>query len=136
MSFTREEIIKSVYELKYKLAPSLIPGAGVGLFALVDIPADTYVVQHRTATDFHIPWEEVKDAPIVVQEHIAEMTTCDWKEFRLDVPADMIYPAYYVNHSAEPNLYWDRHTDELYAIRNIAAGEEMTTYYKPEERTF
>jgi hypothetical protein len=36
----REDVKKLIYEQQTKLAPSQIPGAGVGVFAIVQIPKD------------------------------------------------------------------------------------------------
>ena len=39
----REDVKKLIYEQQTKLAPSQIPGAGVGVFAIVKIPKDTLI---------------------------------------------------------------------------------------------
>ena len=39
----REDVKKLIYEQQTKLSPSKITGAGVGVFALVDIPKDTII---------------------------------------------------------------------------------------------
>ena len=46
----------------------------------------------------------------------------------------MLYTEYYINHSHNPNLFWDRKTHEFFAIRDIKEGEELTSYYRPDER--
>ena len=42
MNHDHQYVLKLIREQQTKLAPSLIPGAGVGLFALVDIPKDDF----------------------------------------------------------------------------------------------
>ena len=135
MSFSKEEIIGSVIDTKVRLGVSKTPGVGIGVFALVDIPADTSLFRYRNPDHF-ISWEDVKDAPMSVQKYLAQMCTCELDDgtFILDVPVDLIYPAYYVNHSSEPNVFLDRHTDEMFTIYPIREGEELTTYYRPDER--
>ena len=135
MNFAKTEIVKSIQNLKVKLGVSKMPGAGIGVFALVDIPPDTSVFSYRNADHF-IPWEDVQGAPMVVQKYIAQMTTCVLEDqtFIIDVPADLIYSAYYINHSTDPNVFWDRNTDEMYTIVPVKAGDELTTYYRPDER--
>ena len=39
----REDVKKLIYEQQTKLAPSKIPGAGVGVFAIVKISKDTQI---------------------------------------------------------------------------------------------
>ena len=135
MSWTREEIIGSILDTKVKLGVSKMPGVGIGVFALIDLPADTSVFRYRNPDHF-ISWDDVAEAPMCVQKYVAKMTTCilEDRTFIIDVPADLIYPAYYINHSAEPNVFWDRHTDEMFTIKSVQAGDELTTYYRPDER--
>ena len=52
----------------------------------------------------------------------------------MDVPLFMLYTEYYINHSDNPNVFWDRYDHFQYAIRDIKEGEELTTYYRPDER--
>ncbi len=133
--FTRDEILESIRNLKVKLAPSKINNAGVGLFALVDIPKDNLIFDFKTE-DHHFKYEEIYDFPKEIIDYIWGMTDGTENGFNLDVPAFMMYSAYYVNHSYFPNVFWDRRTGELFSTKNIAIGEELTTYYKPSERDF
>ena len=135
MSFTKEEIVESVLSTKVRLGVSSMSGVNIGVFALVDLPKDTSIFRYRNP-DHYISWDEVKEAPVCVQKYISQMATCIPEDgtFILDVPADMIYPAYYINHSHYPNVFWDRHTDEMFTIKPVQAGEELTTYYRPDER--
>jgi hypothetical protein len=132
----RDQILNSIRDLKTCLKPSTIPGAGVGVFSLVDISKDTLIFNIKRDDDYFFKHSEIEDLPPSIQNYILGMTDGVEDGFFLDVPAFKIYTAYYVNHSYEPNVFWDRRTDELFSIRDIEMGEELTTYYKPIERDF
>lgn len=134
--YTRHQILDSIRNLKTCLKPSAIPGAGVGVFSLVDIAKDSLIFDVERKDDYLFKYSEIKDLPESIRDYIMEMTDGIENGFYLDVPAFKIYTAYYVNHSHEPNVFWDRRTDELFSIRDIKSGEELTTYYKPLERNF
>jgi hypothetical protein len=134
--YNRDQILNSIRDLKTCLKPSTIPGAGVGVFSLVDIPKDTLIFNVERDDDYFFKYSEIEDLPPSIQNYILGMTDGVRDGFFLDVPAFKIYTAYYVNHSYEPNVFWDRRTDELFSIRDIEMGEELTTYYKPIERDF
>jgi SET domain-containing protein len=134
--YTRDQILDSIRNLKTCLKPSAIPGAGVGVFSLVDIAKDSLIFDVERKDDYLFKYSEIKDLPESIRDYIMEMTDGIENGFYLDVPAFKIYTAYYVNHSHEPNVFWDRRTDELFSIRDIKSGEELTTYYKPLERNF
>lgn len=134
--YSRDQILNSIKTLKTHLKPSTIPGAGIGVFSLVDIPKDTLIFEVKRKDDYFFKISEIEDLPLSIQDYILGMTDGTEEGFYLDVPAFKIYTAYYVNHSYEPNVFWDRRTDELFSIRDIKEGEELTTYYKPEERDF
>ena len=134
--YSRDQILNSIKTLKTHLKPSTIPGAGIGVFSLVDIPKDTLIFEVKREDDYFFKISEIEDLPLNIQDYILGMTDGTEEGFYLDVPAFKIYTAYYVNHSYEPNVFWDRRTDELFSIKDIKEGEELTTYYKPEERDF
>ena len=52
MNHDHQYVLKLIREQQTKLAPSLIPGAGVGLFALVDIPKDTLIKGCRAFREY------------------------------------------------------------------------------------
>lgn len=134
--YSRDQILNSIRTLKTCLKPSTIPGAGVGVFSLVDIPKDTLIFDVNRDDDYFFKYSEIEHLPPSVKDYILGMTDGVEEGFFLDVPAFKIYTAYYVNHSYKPNVFWDRRTDEIFSIRDIKMGEELTTYYKPCERNF
>lgn len=134
--YSHDQILNSIRNLKTCLKPSTIPGAGVGVFSLIDIPKDTLIFDVKRDDDYFFKYSEIENLPPSIKEYITEITDGVKEGFFLDVPAFKIYTAYYVNHSREPNIFWDRRTDELFSIIDIKIGEELTTYYKPCERNF
>lgn len=140
---TRQQIKKLIYEQQTKLAPSKIPGAGVGVFAIVDIPKDTIIKGCRAFMDFmgreqehYFDWSEFDDLDERIKKYIWGMTDGFDNKFCIDAPLFMLYQGYYINHSNKPNCFWDRRTSNIYTQIDIAAGEELTMYYMPQERDF
>ncbi len=107
--FERQVILDSIRNLKVKLAPSKIKKAGIGLFAMVDITRDELIYDFKLK-DHYFNYDEIADLPKNIRDYIWSMTGGDLRGFDLDVPAEMIYTAYYINHSFTPNVFWDRHT--------------------------
>ena len=110
------------------LAPSKVCG-GVGVFSLIDIPADTLIFKPNQRQ--YIFWKEVSSE---IKECLEKLTYCDEKGFWIDCDLDRIGPQYYINHSDSPNVSYNKDTGELYSIRLIKKDEELTDYYFPGER--
>jgi len=146
----REEVKKLIYKQQTKLAPSLIPGAGVGVFAIVEIPKDTLIkgassfVEYANlkndsglapTDDIHLfQWDEFNDLDDRIKNYLVSMTDSFGNNFWIDAPPFMFYQTYYINHSNTPNCFWDRRTGNVYTQINIEVGQELTMYYMPEER--
>ena len=146
----REEVKKLIYEQQTKLAPSQIPGAGVGVFALVDIPKDTLIKGCTSfkkyanlkseedlgpSDDIHLfQWNEFDDLDDQIKNYLLSMTDSFGNNFWIDAAPFMFYQTYYINHSNTPNCFWDRRSGDIYSQVDIAAGKELTMYYMPPER--
>ncbi|MBN8886402.1 MAG: SET domain-containing protein [Rudaea sp.] len=108
---------------KYHVAPSLIPGAGKGLFLdepvargrLVTAPDDIRKVYK---------WDEVEALPNA-QELLA--ATVRWFEDRYTVTPEWPDECY-INHSFAPNGLW--HLGFVFALRDLVPGEEITVDYR------
>jgi SET domain-containing protein len=140
---TKQEIKKLIYEQQTKLAPSTIPGAGVGVFALVDIPKDTLIKGCKAfmefcnmETEFEFYYDEFEDLDSNIQKYVWSMTDGYDNKFCIDAPLFMLYQGYYINHSNTPNCFWDRRTGNIYTQVDIKAGSELTMYYMASERDF
>ena len=110
------------------LSPSKVCD-GVGVFSLVDIPADTVIFSPKNGEK--IRFSEVSEE---VGKKMRELTYCDEDGFWVDDDLDRLGPQYYINHSSNPNVCYDKDTGCLYAIRDIESNEELLDYYFPEER--
>lgn len=140
----REDVKRLIYKHQTKLAPSQIPGAGVGVFALIDIPKDTLIMGFRhfiefagqDEEDFLFDWNEFKDLDDRIKNYLWGMTDGYDNKFYIDAPPFMFYQQYYINHSDTPNCFWNRRSGDIYSQVDITAGEELTMYYIPSERDF
>lgn len=139
----RDEIKRMIYAQQTKLAPSKIPGAGVGVFAIVEIPKDTLLQGGQAFSDFVgdereyvFDWNEFQNLDERIRKHVEWMTDGHGSTFYIDAPPFMFYQEYYINHSATPNCFWDRRTSSIYTQIDIQPGEELTMYYMPSERDF
>jgi SET domain-containing protein len=143
MKMNREEIKKLMLEQQTKLGVSNIPGAGVGVFALVDIPKDTLIKGCRAFMEFcnmkeecEFHYDELNEAHPNLQKYVYSMTDGYGDTFCIDAPLFMLYQGYYINHSNTPNCFWDRRTGDIFTQEEIKAGTELTMYYMPSERDF
>ena len=140
---TRQEIKKLIYEQQTKLAPSKISGAGVGVFAIVEIPKDTLIKGYKAFAEFIgkedeylYDWKEFEDLDDRIKKYLWGMTDGHDNKFYIDAPPFMFYQGYYINHSDTPNCFWDRRTSNIYTQIDIKPGEELTMYYMLSERDF
>ena len=140
---TRQEIKKLIYEQQTKLAPSKISGAGVGVFAIVEIPKDTLIKGCKSFAEFIgkedeylYDWNEFEDLDDRIKTYLWGMTDGHDNKFYIDAPPFMFYQGYYINHSDTPNCFLDRRTSNIYTQINIKPSEELTMYYMPSERDF
>jgi len=139
----REDVKKLIYEQQTKLAPSKITGAGVGVFALVDIPKDTIIKGCKSFIEFVgkedeylFDWKEFDDLDDRIKTYLWGMTDGYDNKFYIDAPPFMFYQGYYINHSSTPNCFWNRRTGDIYSQVQIHEGEELTMYYMTSERDF
>ena len=141
---TRQEIKRLIYEQQTKLAPSKISGAGVGVFAIVEIPKDTLIKGSKAFIDFVrkeddyylFDWNEFEDLDDRIKTYLWGMTDGHDNKFYIDAPPFMFYQGYYIIHSDTPNCFWDRRTSNIYTQIDIKPGEELTMYYMLSERDF
>ena len=128
----RRQILKELnFDCLVKLAPSKIPNAGIGVFALTHIPSGEKIFDG--GDNKYIQWAELMEIEPEVIDHIKKICNHDQHGFWLDCPLNKVGAAYYVNHSENPNLYHDLVSDNYFSLKNINAGEELTCKYLPEE---
>jgi len=108
--------------IDYRVGPSLIPGAGSGLFLNKAIRAGKVLIapSHINAT---VPLAEILEHP----DHPCSDSSIRWFEDHCTVSPDWPDECY-VNHSFSPNGLW--HLGFIFAARDLAPGEELTVDYR------
>lgn len=139
----KEKIKNLIFEQQTKLGVSTIAGAGVGVFALVDIPKDTLIKGCKAFMEFckmeseyNFSYDELEKAHPNIKSYVYSMTDGHGDTFCIDAPLFMLYQGYYINHSNTPNCFWDRRTGDIFTQEAIKAETELTMYYMPSERDF
>ena len=112
------------------LAPSKVCD-GVGFFSLVDIPRDTVIFEPKKCVQI-CEWQISSE----IREYLEKMTYYDGNGYWIDDDLQRLGQQYYINHSHEPNVAYERSTGKLYAVRDIVKDEELTDYYFPGERNW
>ncbi len=112
------------------LAPSKVCD-GVGVFSLVDIPRDTVIFEPKKCVQI-CEWQISSE----IREYLEKMTYYDGNGYWIDDDLQRLGQQYYINHSHEPNVAYERSTGKLYAVRDILKDEELTDYYFPGERNW
>lgn len=129
----RQLIIQNLKLPQCKLGVSKIEGAGIGVFALSNIPKDYRVFGPRGHLHL-IRWNEISDVSDAIKDYIRYICHSDNEGFFIDGFLDQIDLSFYVNHSENPNLIHDECSDVYFADRDIGEGEELTVFYPINER--
>lgn len=123
-----EDVSKQWSELSFILKPSTIPGAGVGVFAVHDINADTplFRVERNITRTL-----KMKDVPPELVKYCIYMEN---GECIAPERFDRMEIGWYLNHSATPNVGHrscpERNGEHrLYTIKNVKAGDEIVIDY-------
>ena len=78
-----------------------------------------------------VSWDKVSPE---IEKKMRELSYYDKDGFWIDDSLDRLGHQYYINHSNDPNVAYNKDTGKLYAIKDIPAGVELTDYYFPGER--
>lgn len=108
---------------RYRIAPSLIPGAGQGLFLDEPVARGAVVVApdkvHRM-----LPLTELERYP---KDSIENLSSARWFEDWFSISVDWPDECY-VNHASDPTGIW--HLGFIFAARDLPAGTELTADYR------
>ena len=104
------------------LSPSKVC-EGVGVFSLIDIPKDTCIFTPSKTQ--YVLWTDVDER---IRGRIEMLTYCDADGFWIDNDLDKLGPQYYINHSHDPNVAYNKDTGKLYAIKDIPKDVEPVSY--------
>jgi SET domain-containing protein len=116
------------------------PKGGVGVFAIVDIPAKTNPFQCASNKEdqyVDLTEEEVATLPPAIQSYIKDFFVKSDKGYPVHLSGlNDLNISFYVNHSLSPNLKIDlisQNSNDLLSTfvsnRKISAGEELTCNY-------
>ena len=107
----------------YRVAPSTIEGAGLGLFVEHAVAAGTILVA-PDAIPRLFRWDEVLAMP----DQAGALAACvRWFEDRYTVTPEWPDECY-INHAFSPSGLW--HLGFVFAARDLGAGDEITVDYR------
>jgi SET domain-containing protein len=110
-----------------RLKPSRLHG--IGVFAIRDIPKETYVFRGDSDEMVWVKASVTKRLDKEVKKLYRDF--CVLRDGNYGCPRNfnLLTPAWYVNHSEKPNLAANENFD-FYSTRRIKKGEELTLSYK------
>ena len=108
---------------RYRVCPSLIPGAGKGLFLDETVPAGKLITAPDDIRKVY-KWTEVEALP---DARALLASTVRWFEDRYTVTPEWPDECY-INHSFDPCGLW--HLGFVFALVDLAPGTEITVDYR------
>ena len=113
-----------MFAFQYQVRPSLIPGAGQGIFADEPLSAGKVMIfpNDRSTLLNEEAWQALDPTSIEAA------STIRWFETTYTMDPGWSDEAF-LNHSFEPNAFW--HLGFVFALRKIETGEEITIDYRP-----
>jgi uncharacterized protein len=110
-----------------RLRPSKIHG--VGVFAIKNIPKGTYVFADDDESIVWVEKKRIKNLPKAVRDLYDDFCIIKGNRYGCPRNFDSLTPAWYLNHSSNPNVAADKRV-KFYALRDIKRGEELTVDYR------
>lgn len=111
------------------LKPS--PVAGIGVFAIINIPANTRGIFSRDKSEW-LPVTRAEVAALPAHSRALVENFCLYDDEHYFIPEygfKVVDLVIYLNHSDEPNLRSINDGEDFEAIRDIAVGEELFIDY-------
>lgn len=103
---------------------------GIGVFAIQDIPKDTNIFEmDGNYKMFDVPQEEVEKLPKSMRKLYYDFAPLNNGVYSCPENFNLLTPAWYINHSKEPNCIMDDNYD-IVAGRDIKEGEELSVNYE------
>jgi SET domain-containing protein len=129
----RKHILDSIKQECYvRLKPSKVC-EGVGVFALRRIPRGTVLFADVIPDKDFVRWDQLDDIPTEIVSYLSSMCNTTEEGLFLSQTVNNINLSYYVNHSLEPNVWFDKEIDRYFALCDIEEGEEILCTYDPED---
>jgi uncharacterized protein len=110
-----------------RLKPSKIHG--VAVFAIIDIPKETYVFPDDNESIVWIDKTIVESLPKALKQFYDDFAIITPEQYGCPTSFNKLTTAWYLNHSGTPNIAADPQFN-FYALRDIKAGEELTVDYR------
>jgi len=101
---------------------------GIGVFAIRTIPKGTFVFPEDHERMIWVPEAKVRNLPKALKSFYDDFSIIRNGRYGSPRRFDALTPAWYLNHSNQPNLAADR-SYRFYALRDIREGEELTVDY-------
>ncbi len=114
-----------------RLEKSKIPGAGIGVIAIIDIPKGVYPFLPDNGTIIWINKKQFATQPQKIKKLYADFAIIKGDLYGLykDKNFNQLDVTWYVNHdSKKPNMAIDK-KNKFYALIDINAGEELVIDY-------
>jgi hypothetical protein len=108
---------------RYRVAPSLIPGAGKGLFVDEPVPRGSVIIAPDKVHTMMHERELRGYAPDSIEVESSVRWFEDWFSLTPEWSDEC-----YVNHAFEPTALW--HLGFIFAAGDLAAGTEVTVDYR------
>lgn len=124
---TGERVMEATpfFRMRVRIAPSELPGAGLGAFALeavakgtllgLDLPHATWLVSAEDA--LQLP----EEARSQTWRHVGDICFCGHRGVES--------ASNYLNHSFRPNVFW--HLGCFWALEDLHLGDELLLDYRP-----
>ena len=109
-----------------RLEPS--PISGVGVFAIIDIPKDTYIFEPDNEALASVRKSETDNLAPALRRLYEDFCVLKGDMYQCPSNFNNLTPSWYLNASAQPNVAADSSL-KFYALRDIQAGEELTADY-------
>jgi len=127
---TKQEIIECLPSTVCRIKKSNIHG--VGVHAIVDIEPNTNIFPECACdlkTFKKIKKEEVKELDQEVKRMMSDFFIETEEYYFTSVSLNQIDISYFLNHSSEPNCFWNEQDDCFYSKIKIQKGQELTLNY-------
>jgi hypothetical protein len=109
-----------------RLKPS--PISGIGVFAIRDIPRDTYAFQPDDDELVSVKKSEIPEIGNALRRLYTDFCVLNDGTYQCPSNFNRLTPGWYLNESKNPNMAADLNL-RFYAIRDIPEGEELTVDY-------
>lgn len=129
----RKHILDSIRTESYvRLKPSKVCD-GVGVYAIRPIPKGTVLFSDCIPDKDFVRWDQLTDIPTEVISYLSTICNTNDEGLYLSQTVNNINLSYYINHSLDPNVRYDKEVDRYFTLSDIQEGKEILCTYDPED---